>query len=238
MRKNAFTLIELLVVIAIIAILAAITFPVFAQVKASGYRSNDISNLNAIRTALLLYKADQGGAPPALLGYITPYEFANTSIVPANQVFGALYPKRINSLEILRPAVNRVGPDVLVPAAWPQADERAVGTAPIVDTNGDGLVNAADDIPNARQAFSSDYSSGTINYYKKDATGIGSSTSTAGATVGRFYAISGYDVANVATPAGDVNELRYTPYWTVLGVGSGGANDDPRQLGYSEPPES
>jgi prepilin-type N-terminal cleavage/methylation domain-containing protein len=32
-RKYAFTLIELLVVIAIIAILAAILFPVFAQVR-------------------------------------------------------------------------------------------------------------------------------------------------------------------------------------------------------------
>ena len=33
MRRRAFTLIELLVVIAIIAILAAILFPVFAQVR-------------------------------------------------------------------------------------------------------------------------------------------------------------------------------------------------------------
>ena len=44
-RKCGFTLIELLVVIAIIAILAAILFPVFAQVRENSRRASCQSNL-------------------------------------------------------------------------------------------------------------------------------------------------------------------------------------------------
>ena len=244
MTKRAFTLIELLVVIAIIAILAAIIFPVFSQAKLGGYRSSDISNMNQVRTAMLLYKTDQGGAPPALLGYISPYEYAQgATIVPADRVFDALYPKRIQSLSILKPALVRAPNDLLVPAAWPQADNRAVGTAPIVDTSGDGQLTAADDTASARQAYASTY--GGTNNLRYFTTGsgpgeiIGATTSNAAVDAGRFYAVSGYDVGIVRTPNGDVfHELRYTPFWTALGVGTGGGNDDPRQMGYSEPPET
>lgn len=241
--QRAFTLIELLVVIAIIAILAAIIFPVFAQVKISGYRASDISNMNQIRTAMLLYKTDQGGAPPALLGYISPYEYAQgVTIVPADRYFGPLYPKRVNSISILKPALVRVENSLLVPAAWPQADSRAVGTAPIVDTNGDGQVTGADDTGGTRQAFSSTYgTTNTLNYYTTGplrAQAIGSTTNSATNEAGRFYAVSGYDVGLVRTPGGDVYELRYTPFWTGLGVGGGSGSDDPRQMGYNEPPEN
>ncbi len=243
MAKRAFTLIELLVVIAIIGILAAIIFPVFAQVKLSGYRSSDISNMNQIRTALLQYRTDQGGVPPALLGYITPYEYANgATVVPAEQYFGPLYPKRVNSLSILRPALVRTPSTLMVPAVWPQADDRALGTAPIVDTNGDGKIDAADDIAGARQAYSSNYAGGTINYFTNDrrnTPSVGSSTDPAETTVGRFYAVSGYDVGLVKTPKnGDVYELHYAPFWTQYGVNDGSGLDDPRQLGYNDPPES
>ena len=243
MAKRAFTLIELLVVIAIIGILAAIIFPVFAQVKLSGYRSSDISNMNQIRSALLLYRTDQGGVPPALLGYITPYEIAQgATIVPADQVYGALYPKRITSLSILKPALSRAANTLTVAAAWPQADERALGSAAIVDTNGDGQITAADDIAGARQAYSSNYGSGTLNYFTTGPTRqrvIGSTASNAAADAGQFYAVSGYDVSAVKTPTlGDVYELHYTPFWTTFGVGNGSGTDDPRQLGYNDPPES
>src|SRR5580700_9011458 len=90
--NKGFTLIELLVVIAIIAILAAIIFPVYSRVKDSAYRSSDMANMNSIRTALQMYRADQGGYPPALLGYATGYSnFAPSAadIVPANLVAGA-----------------------------------------------------------------------------------------------------------------------------------------------------
>ncbi|RYG29402.1 prepilin-type N-terminal cleavage/methylation domain-containing protein, partial [bacterium] len=248
LTERAFTLIELLVVIAIIAILAAIIFPVFAQVKLSGYRSSDISNMNQIRTATLLYKTDQGGSPPALLGYISPYEYAQgATIVPADRYFGPLYSKRITSLSILKPALNRSSNDLLVPAAWPQADNRNVGTAPIVDTNGDGAITATDDIARARQAYASSYgTTNTLSYYTTGTTGaqkIGATNDPATTSAGRFYAVSGYDVGLVKTPGGDVYELRYTPFWTTFALDPtvatpGSVNDDPRQMGYNEPPEN
>ena len=62
--KKAFTLIELLVVIAIIAILAAILFPVFAQAKAAAKKTQCLSNMKQIGTALTLYVSDADGGYP------------------------------------------------------------------------------------------------------------------------------------------------------------------------------
>ncbi len=56
--KKAFTLIELLVVIAIIAILAAILFPVFAQAKLAAKKTADLSNMNQIGKAIMMYAND------------------------------------------------------------------------------------------------------------------------------------------------------------------------------------
>lgn len=57
-KSKAFTLIELLVVIAIIAILAAILFPVFAQAKLAAKKSVDMSNMNQIGKAIMMYAGD------------------------------------------------------------------------------------------------------------------------------------------------------------------------------------
>lgn len=62
--RRAFTLIELLVVIAIIAILAAILFPVFAQAKAAAKKTQDLSNVRQLVTALMMYANDYDDRSP------------------------------------------------------------------------------------------------------------------------------------------------------------------------------
>src|SRR5437867_1923649 len=57
-HKNAFTLIELLVVIAIIAILAAILFPVFAQIREKGRQTACVSNEKQLLNAATMYQQD------------------------------------------------------------------------------------------------------------------------------------------------------------------------------------
>ncbi len=57
-RRRGFTLIELLVVISLIAILAAILFPVFSQVRESARRTSCASNLHQIGVAVTLYAQD------------------------------------------------------------------------------------------------------------------------------------------------------------------------------------
>lgn len=65
MKRRAFTLLELLVVIALIAILAAILFPVFAQVRERARQVSCMSNLSQLSMALHLYAQDyEGSFPP------------------------------------------------------------------------------------------------------------------------------------------------------------------------------
>ncbi|MCB8932606.1 MAG: prepilin-type N-terminal cleavage/methylation domain-containing protein [Fimbriimonadaceae bacterium] len=79
--KKAFTLIELLVVIAIIAILAAILFPVFAQVKAAAKKTMCISNGKQIGIALYLYVGDYDDSLPMA-------NYPNTFVGPPFTEFG------------------------------------------------------------------------------------------------------------------------------------------------------
>jgi prepilin-type N-terminal cleavage/methylation domain-containing protein/prepilin-type processing-associated H-X9-DG protein len=62
--RHGFTLIELLVVIAIITILAAILFPVFAQVREKARSASCMSNLRQISTAWSMYLGDHDDTYP------------------------------------------------------------------------------------------------------------------------------------------------------------------------------
>lgn len=77
-RSRGFTLIELLVVISIIAILAAILFPVFAQVREAARATSCLSNQKQIGNGLLMYLQDyEEVTPPADYGTAPPNsEFA------------------------------------------------------------------------------------------------------------------------------------------------------------------
>jgi prepilin-type N-terminal cleavage/methylation domain-containing protein len=236
--RKGFSLIELLVVIAIIAILAGIAFPVFSRAKDSAYRSSDMSKLNEIRNALQLYRTDQGAYPPALLGYATGYmadgvtpgdpEPTTANIVPAEQAVSALYPKRVQSLQVFQPSylrpLNSNFNKEIMSVVWPEGAGTGSGAGQpnqrfgpervadrCVDSNGDGVPDKV--IP---------------RYY---------------------YRLSGFDSATVPDGSGDKrNELRYTLFytgWTVpnnpcspTAQEQGSAADEPRQLGYTDPPDT
>jgi prepilin-type N-terminal cleavage/methylation domain-containing protein len=225
--RRAFTLIELLVVIAIIAILAGIAFPVFARTKDSAYRSADMSKLNELRTALQLYRTDQGGYPPALLGYATGYladgvtpgdpNPTAANIVPADKAISALFPKRVSGLATFQPSYDRGGGDAFnkqfAVAEWPTGQ---TGTGSL-QAFGQGTL-----------AQRCDFSTGT-------------------AVPRYFYNLSGFDAAPVKDSSGNLhNEMHYSLFWTAYTTppdpcttsGLGSSADDPRQLGYLDPPDN
>lgn len=226
-KKRGFTLIELLVVIAIIAILAGIIIPAVVRTKDSAYRNQDMSNMNLIRSAIQQYRVDQGGFPPALLGYVTLYTSGpNTGqVIPANALQGFLYSKRIQSIATLQPAFERSSLVATTNTYWP-----GVSAPP----------------------FGSCATEGALQAYDSDEAGMVANSAITGNNVPttvvldalNFYKISGYDVAEARGPSGvKRSELRYTLFWTtwglgVNGCGPGSGSDDPRQLGYDDPPET
>lgn len=58
--RHAFTLIEILVSIAIIAVIAAIAFPVFHNVRESSLQAQSISDLRQIWMAIQMYREQEG----------------------------------------------------------------------------------------------------------------------------------------------------------------------------------
>lgn len=233
-RTNAFTMIELLTVIAIIAILSAILFPVYARVKDSAYRSADTSNMNAIRTALQLYKTDQGAYPPQLLGYVTLYNNGAGPVVPVNQFVGALYSKRVDSVDTFRPAYLR-GVDQSMTAVTTPGDTTGVVWPSVSAGNYAGVaVSSCSALTPQCDLQAYQPSDGLVSI---DNTNLTSPLGVTGTPV-NYYAISGYDTALVKTVAGPQRELRYTLFWSAYGLGAGSASDSLRQLGYSEPPET
>jgi prepilin-type N-terminal cleavage/methylation domain-containing protein len=235
-RVSAFSLIEILAVIAIIAILSAIIFPVYARAKDSAFRSGDMASMNQLRTALGLYYNDQGAYPPQLLGYVSLYQSGPNmgNVIPADQLESYLYKRRVKSFATFKPAYNRARTVDTTPAVYPNhdRDEYAAGTNPLRDLDGDGDIDNADDIWEARQAYDPD--DGNV------CLGGGVIGTCPSNIVAQFYKVSGYDVAEVPVPVvgGTRIELRYTLFWTDYSLNlNGSASDDPRQLGYAFPPE-
>jgi hypothetical protein len=198
--------------------------------------------MDSLRTALQLYKADQGAYPPRLLGYVTGYSDVVPSggdIVPADRVVGALFPKRVDSVRTFQPALVRANAGSLetefTTAEWPNVID-----AQYYDTTnnrkkqryrlGDGNVKRCIGRDEALKLNRPDLANSSVDAL--------------------FYRLSGYDAATVTTPAGPRTELRYTLFWSAYAVpenpcpgtqgydATGSAGDDPRQLGYLDPPDS
>jgi general secretion pathway protein G len=64
MRRFAFTLVELLIVVVILAILAAVTIPLFTDSTGDARRSAALANLHTMRNQIQFYKAQHNGQPP------------------------------------------------------------------------------------------------------------------------------------------------------------------------------
>jgi hypothetical protein len=152
-----------------------------------------------------------------------------SNIVPADQALSALYPRRVSSLSVFQPSYDRptsanFNKDIMT-VVWPEGASTGQGAGQPNQRYGperqaDRCVdsNDSDLLPDT-----------VIPRY--------------------FYRLSGFDAATVPDGAGDRrNEIRYTLFWTGWTVPEnpcsplvserGSASDDPRQLGYSDPPET
>lgn len=84
MRKG-FTLIELLVAIAIMVMITAVSLVAFSGARASGRDAKRKADLEAIRSALELYRNDNGGYPTTVnfnSGVLTPTYMASMPTDP------------------------------------------------------------------------------------------------------------------------------------------------------------
>ena len=70
-NRSGFTLVEILIVVVILGILAAIVIPQFSQASTEARKSSVKSNLQMIRSQIMLYKTQHGDALPAKTDLIT-----------------------------------------------------------------------------------------------------------------------------------------------------------------------
>lgn len=234
MKTSGFSLIEMITIIAIIIILLGIGLPIVMTAREMSYKNEDMSELNELRRAMSLYREDQGGFPPQMLGYATLYT-NQASIIPADRTHSYLYPRRVSSINSFNSNRNNTDSSVITPAVWSNPDPSNVGQSPQTDLNGDGVIDSFDDTDHARQLYSPFDGCVAANYEVEYSCGAGSLF---------FYTSSGYDVARVPynlDPRLPQYELRYTLFWTHDGIEADPfhteGHDDPRQLGYNNPPD-
>lgn len=216
-RHVGFTLIELLTVIAIIAILAAILFPVFNRAKTQAKKNADASKMQNVHQALMLYREDQGGFPPLLL-QVAEFD-PNSGPRNVKQLRRAyLYRARVKDVNQFHSEVaGSHDLDDLVNACWPNRYD---------PTTGQALGSTAPGSPS--QVVT--YQHLGINPLPLNGDSI---TDPA-----RFYSYDNLDIE--PTRNADCQQgymLKYILFWTALGQSGGGPNDNPRQLGYHDPPE-
>jgi prepilin-type N-terminal cleavage/methylation domain-containing protein/prepilin-type processing-associated H-X9-DG protein len=90
-RSSGFTLIELLVVIAILSIVAALLFPVFAEVRGKARQAVCLSNLKQIGNALQMYLQDYDDHMPNCCHYGRAAAWSNTALTEICSQAGITY---------------------------------------------------------------------------------------------------------------------------------------------------
>lgn len=217
-RQQGFSIGELLMVMVILALLGSIGTPAFLAARENAQKNKDISNMNAIRTALQTYYTDRGEYPKSIYACVQGYGLGGklNGLVPDKYIQYGLYPRRINTKETFKSEKQegKVALDqedkTLVWAKYPKKPIKP-GHKQLFGPK-DGYVNINLDRNNSLPT-------------KKDPKAT------------KYYPFSVYDVAKVRDLAADEYELRYTRFWTEWGLRDGSPDDNVHQLGYAYPPE-
>jgi prepilin-type N-terminal cleavage/methylation domain-containing protein len=124
-RRKGFTLIELLVVIAIIVILAAMLFPVFARAGESARKTQCLSNVKNIATAVQMYLTDYDRMPPTdhsaeAHAYFNTIQEDCSTITHANPYlrWPVIFDEYVKNRDVWRCPSARIGKGAFV-IVWP-----------------------------------------------------------------------------------------------------------------------
>lgn len=241
-RDSGFTLIELLTVIAIISVLAAIIFPLAGTVREQARQADCQTKLHQMYVAARIYQEDEGGFPPALMGYVEvpttdpactsnptvprhiPYSGAGSYVSADKLINGFLYREQVKDLATFRCPNTENENAVTVayypdpPAGWSGAWIGDFLRAQGCPSDEFGTVDCFWEIP------PSDPCVGHLHLQPK-----------------YYYVGSSYDIGPRIGPDGRpvqradgsiVFDRHYSPDWT----GVKGLDDLPNQLKYANPP--
>ncbi len=250
-RSRAFTLIELLTVIAIIAVLAAILFPLAGTAREQARAADCQTKMHQMYVAARVYQEDEGGFPPALMGYVEtpvtdaactsdppvprmiPYTGSGSYVSSDQLINGFLYREQVKDVASFKcPDTTAANGRVVTVAHFPNSQSSDPSQPYYWNTNwiGDALKSLG--------CPSDEY--GTIDCYWD--------VSPSDPCLGRvylqpkyFYVQDSYDIGPrigadgqpvVAPGVGPVYDRHYSTDWT----GVRGLMDLPYQLKYANPP--